>query len=165
MSLLLLFDGRDTAYVPASDINVYTRRTIHVQFTNEVVVDSTYYDPNNYTVSLVEGTGPVEVVSVLPTNETTTLGLVIVTQPMTQGTTYNLAITNMFNREGGNFSLIGDFVYRDTKSDSSLRSVPKHFDKRETSLIASLVTAITISDDVIGGSRNDILVVEGEIFT
>ena len=163
MSLLLLFDGRDTAFVPASDINVYTRRTIHIQFTNEVVTNSTYYDPNNYTISLIDGEGPVEVISILSTNEKATLGLVIVTQPMTAGSTYSLAITNMFNREGGNFSLVGDFIYRDTKSDSTLRSIPKHFDKRATSLIASLVTAIGITDDVIGGSRNDTLVVSGEL--
>lgn len=163
MSLLLLFDSDSDGFIPATDINVYTRRTVHVQFTDEVVTDSAYYDPNNYTISLVAGEGPVEVLSVLPTNETTTLGLIIVTQPMTNGSTYNLSITNITNREGTNSSLSGDFIYRDTKSDSALRSVPKHFDRRATSIVATLVTAISIADDVIGGSRDDTLVIIGGI--
>lgn len=160
MSLLLLFDTKGDVSVPVSDINVFTRRTIRVEFTDEVVVDSRYYDVSNYTLSVVDGEGPVEVVSVLPTNESATLELILVTQPMTVGTTYSLVIDELANREGATFGVTGAFIYRDTKSDSALRSIPKHIDKRPTSLVATLLTAIGVQDDIIGGSRSDTLVVE-----
>lgn len=160
MSLLLLFAKSGDIDVPVSDIDVYTSRSVRAIFTDEVVTDSRYYDVNNYTLTLIEGSGPVEIVSILPTNETSTLELVLVTQPMTAGSTYQLAIEELANREGSTFGVFGQYIYRDTKSDSGLRSIPKHFDKRPTSLIATMTTAIGVSDDLIGGSRNDTLVVE-----
>lgn len=160
MTLLILFDGDADVSIPVSDINVLTRKTILVQFTDEIVTDSRYYDVDNYSLSVVEGTGPVEVVSVLPTNDKATLELILVTQPMTAGTTYSLTIDEFANREGTTFGMTGNFIYRDTKSDSGLRSVPKHFDKRPTSIIAAVITAISINDDIIGGSRSDTLSVE-----
>jgi hypothetical protein len=160
MSLLLLFAKSGDIDLPVSDIDVYTSRTIRAIFTDEVVTDSRYYDVNNYTLTLIEGSGPVEIISVLSTNETATLELVLVTQPMTAGSTYQLEIEELANREGSTFGVFGQYIYRDTKSDSGLRSVPKHFDKRPTSLIATMITAIGVSDDLIGGSRNDTLTVE-----
>jgi hypothetical protein len=159
MTLLILFDGGEAA-LPVSDINVLTKKSIRVQFTDEIVTDSRYYDVNNYSIAVVEGTGPVEVLSVLPTNETASLELILVTQPMTHGTTYSLTIDEFVDRSGNEFSLVGGFIYRDTKSDSALRSIPRHFDNRPASIIAAFVTAISINDDIIGGSRSDTLVVE-----
>lgn len=160
MTLLILLGGEPQLDALVSDIEVYTRRTVRIKFTDEVVVNDAYNDINNYDISIVEGTGPVEVVSVLSTNESTTLELILVTQPMTAGTTYSLAVTQLFRRGGTTFNLVGSFIYRDTKTDSALRSIPKHFDKRETSLIATLLTAIGRQDDLLGGSRNDILTIE-----
>jgi hypothetical protein len=79
---------------------------------------------------------------------------------MTAGSTYQLEIEELANREGSTFGVFGQYIYRDTKSDSGLRSIPKHFDKRPSSLIATMTTAIGVSDDAIGGSRNDTLTVE-----
>jgi len=161
MSLLLLFDGGDGSEVPVSDLDVLTRKAIQVTFTDEIVTDSSYYDVSNYSISLVDGEGPVEVKSVLPTNGTSALELVLLTQSMTLGSTYQLTANNLKDRNGATISFSGQFIYRDTKVDSALRSIPKHFDKRPTSILFSLMAAIGEQDDIIGGSRSDRLVVEG----
>jgi len=161
MSLLLLFDKDGSSDVPVSDLDVLTRKTLRVAFTDEIVTNDSYFDVSNYSITLVDGSGPVEVVSVLPVNGTSSLELVLVTQPMTLGTTYQLTANNLNDRNGATISFSGQYIYRDTKVDSALRSVPKHFDKRATSLIHSLLAAIGKQDDIIGGSRSDRLVVEG----
>ena len=93
-------------------------------------------------------------------NGTSSLELVLITQPMTLGSTYQLTANNLNDRNGATISFSGQFIYRDTKVDSALRSIPKHFDKRPTSILFSLMAAIGEQDDIIGGSRSDRLVVE-----
>lgn len=161
MSLLLLFAGSSDVSVPVSDLDVLTRKTILVEFTDEMVTDDAYYDVDTYTLEVIDGEGPVEVVGVLPVNGTSSLELVLITQAMTHGTTYQLTTGNLKDRNGSSISFIGQFIYRDTKVDSALRSIPKHFDKRPTSITFSLLAAIGKQDDIIGGSRSDRLVVEG----
>ena len=161
MSLLLLFDKAGSSEVPVSDLDVLTRKALRVEFTDEIVTNDNYYDVSNYALELVEGSGPVEIVSVLPVNGTSSLELVLITQPMTLGTTYQLTANNLNDRNGSTISFSGQFIYSDTKVDSTLRSIPKHFDKRATSIVHSLLAAIGKQDDIIGGSRSDRLVVEG----
>jgi hypothetical protein len=36
-----------------------------------------------------------------------------------------------------------------------LKSMPSHFDMRPESLVRNLITAISLQDDIIGGSRRD----------
>jgi len=158
MSLLILFEGQagpPVAAINVLDINVYSKKLVRILFDDEVIVNDTYNDPSNYSISVVDGSGPVEVVGVLPTNETTSLEVILITQPMTPGTKYSISITELSNRSGITFSVLGLYYARDTKVDSILRSIPSHFDKRPTSILASILTAIAINDDIIGGSRND----------
>lgn len=161
MSLLLLFDGGDGSEVPVSDLDVLTRKAIQVTFTDEIVTNDNYYNVDNYSIALIDGSGPVEIKGVLPVNGTSSLELVLITQPMTLGSTYQLTANNLNDRNGATISFSGQFIYRDTKVDSALRSIPKHFDKRPTSILFSLMAAIGEQDDIIGGSRSDRLVVEG----
>lgn len=161
MSLLLLFDKSGSSEVPVSDLDALTRKTLRIEFTDEVVTDDAYYDVSNYAIELIDGSGPIEIKSVLPVNGTSTLELVLITQPMTLGSTYQLTANNLKNRNGSTISFSGQYIYRDTKVDSSLRSIPKHFDKRATSIMFSVLAAIGKQDDIIGGSRSDRLVVEG----
>jgi hypothetical protein len=160
MSLLLLFAHSGSSDVPVSDLDPLTRKTILVTFTDEIVTNDNYHDVSNYTLELVDGPGPVEIVDVLPVNGTSTLELVLVTQPMTLGTTYQLTANNLNDRNGATISFSGQFIYRDTKVDSALRSIPKHFDRRAVSIMHSIMAAIGKQDDLIGGSRSDRLVVE-----
>lgn len=158
MTLLILFDGQQgppVAAINVVDITVYSKRLVRILFDDEVIVNDTYNDPTNYSIGVVEGTGPVEVVGVLPTNLSASLEVILITQPMTSGTTYQVSVTSLSTRNGIDFSVLGNYISRDTKTDSALRSIPKHFDRRPTSLLSSLITAIGINDDIIGGSRSD----------
>lgn len=161
MSLLLLFDKDGSSEVPVSDLDVLTRKAIQVTFTDEIVTNDNYYNAANYSIALIDGSGPVEIRDVLPVNGTSSLELVLITQPMTLGSTYQLTANDLNDRNGATISFSGQFIYRDTKVDSALRSIPKHFDKRATSITHSLLAAIGKQDDIIGGSRSDRLVVEG----
>jgi hypothetical protein len=161
MSLLILFDTEGEAPPPILttvgivDINVYSKVLVHVEFNDEVIVNDLYNDPSNYSISVVEGEGPVEVVGILHNNKSSSLDVILITQPMTFGTTYSVAVTELSARDGTPQSFTGSYVSRNTKTDSLLRSIPKHFDKRPTSLLSALLLAMGISDDIIGGSRND----------
>ena len=142
MSLLILFDGGGGGPpgipINVTDINVLSRRLVHIVFDDEVIVNDAYNDPDNYAISVVEGVGPIEVARVLPINTAASLDIILVTQPMTLGTTYQVTGGDFQTRNGVDFSIQGNYVSRDTKIDSALRSIPKHFDKRPESLISSL---------------------------
>lgn len=156
MSLLILFDGGEPGTpINIIDIDVLSTRLVRIEFDDEVVVDDNYNNPNNYSISVVEGSGPVEIDRVLAVNTDTSLDIILVTQPMTHGTTYKVSATDLSTRTGDIFALEGDYESRDTKVDSSLRSIPKHFDKRPESLLTSVLIATGRSDDIIGGSRSD----------
>jgi hypothetical protein len=167
MSLIVLFDsdgvgGGTIPTISILDINVYANNLVRILFDDEFVTDVGYNDPTNYTISVASGTGPVEVLSVLPTNKNAALEVVLVTQPMTAGTVYTLDVGLLTSRAynsgtgtGYTYSFSGLFEARYTKLDSSLRSIPKHFDKRPESILHTLLTATSISDDLIGGSRSD----------
>lgn len=159
MSLLILFGGGG---VPPElqfvDVDVLSRRLILLKLQDEVVVNADYFDINNYTISVVEGTGPVEIVRILPFKDGSrvTRDIIIETQPMTYGVTYSISINAVYNRTG--VALIANDIKIDsrfTKVDSILRSIPKHYDKRPTSNLAGVMLAIGRQDDLIGGSRDD----------
>lgn len=158
MSLLILFDGAPgppVSPINVTDINIISKRLVRITFDDEVVVDDSYNDPTNYAISVVNGSGPVEIVGVLPTNQNASLDVILITQPMTETTKYAISFTQLFSRSGVSFSLIGNFIARETKTDSILRSIPQHYDKRPISNLSAILTAISISDDLIGGSRKD----------
>lgn len=159
MSLLVLFDTGDGSSEAAElnilDINVYAKNLIHISFEDEIVVNDLYNDPANYSLSPYPGGGSLEVLSVLQTNGTSSLELILVTQPMTAGTTYQLDITEVVDRNNFGFAFSALFDARYTKLDSALRSIPAHYDKRSSSLLHALLTAVSTSDDIIGGSRSD----------
>jgi hypothetical protein len=167
MSLLILFDTDQEVTPPIPpvipppvvvDINVYSRILLHVEFSDEIIVNDLYNDPSNYSISVVDGTGEIEVVGVLQTNQNASLDVILITQPMNLGTTYSVSATELQDRNNNKFSIVGNFISRNTKVDSLLRSIPKHFDKRPTSILSALLIAIGVSDDIIGGSRDDSIV-------
>lgn len=120
-----------------------------------VVVDSAYYSLDNYAIGVTSGTGPVRLRRVLETNETVTRNIFLVTDYMTEGTTYSVVFSLLNKRDGTTLSGTYSFTYSTTKTDLGLRSIPGHFDKKPESNIAAIMTAITMSDQDIGGSTLD----------
>lgn len=133
------------------DINPQSNTLVRVLFDDEVVADSAYYSASSYSMS-----GGLEVVGVLNTNQNTSLDVIIVTRGMIVGTTYTVTIDGLHARDGSEATGVsGDFIARSTKLDSILRSIPAHYDKRNVSNIHAILSAISSSDDLIGGSRSD----------
>lgn len=162
MSLLILLgEEGDPVEIPALsllDVDVLSRRLIRLELQDEVVINDDYFDTSNYAVNVFSGVGPVEIVRIIPfqNGSKVTREIIIETQPMTYGTTYEVNITSATNRAGQSLSVSGlKFDSRYTKGDSILRSIPKHYDKRSTSNLAWVMLAIGRQDDLIGGSRDD----------
>ena len=137
------------------NIDIYSNRLVRFLFDDEILVNDAYNDPTNYRVQVINGSGPVEVVGVLPINKNTSLDVILITQPLTAGTTYVATAISLTDRNDVSALYFGNFIARVTKIDSVLRSIPKHFDKRSTSLLSSMLQAVGKSDDTIGGSRKD----------
>lgn len=158
MSLLILFDADGATSIAAInvvDINVLTKRLVRIEFDDEVVVNDNYNDVNNYSINVVSGSGDVRVVGVLPINTDTSLDLILITDPMTPDTRYEVSIDSLQTRDGLDFSVLGEYVARVTKGDSILRSIPQHYDRRSTSNLHKILMAMSSEDDLIGGSRSE----------
>lgn len=159
MSLLILLDGGGgVVSLELVDVDVLSRRLIRVELQDEVVINDDYFDTSNYAVSVVSGSGPVEITRILPFTDGSKVSryIIIETQPMTYGTTYSVELVSVTNRAGVSLSATPKkFDARYTKGDSILRSIPKHYDKRPTSNLAGVMLAIGRQDDLIGGSRDD----------
>lgn len=141
--------------VDATSIDIQSRNSILVRFPDDVVINDSYMNPANYSVTLTQGVGQVTVRRVLRPKGTTAQSIVLVTDVMTKGSTYEVRATGLNNRVGISATADGFIVARDTKTDSVLRSFPKHYDKTNQSNLFGALAAISASDDVIGGARSD----------
>jgi hypothetical protein len=152
-----------------SSIVVIARDMLMVTFRESLIVDSAYLDAASYTITAVtDGAAAIQITNVLmqfdedenPKFSSTPYLFLQVTQP-TLGAVYNIDIvtpTSLRYVDGTSPAAavtVRKFQSRYTKTDQTLRSIPKHFDKRVTAEIRTLLTAISLSDDLIGGSRRD----------
>lgn len=153
MSILFTFSVEEAPYVdPLAD------DMVRIIFDSEIVADSAALNPENYTISLVDGGG--EAVSVrrvlLPTNSRTTSEVILVVDKPTHGTHYRVSATGLKGRDGSPVGGTSDFIGRRTKTEEMLRSIPNHYNTGADSIIRAVVTALGIEDDYIGGSRSDL---------
>lgn len=159
MSLLILFDGQPSVAPPSAinitDINILTKRLVRITFDDEIIVNDNYNAVSNYSINVLQGSGAVEVVGVLPINTDTSLDLILITYPMTSDTRYEVSIDSLQTRDGLDFSVLGEYVARVTKGDSILRSIPQHYDTRPESNLHQILLAMGQQDDLIGGSRSE----------
>lgn len=122
-----------------------------------IVVDAAYNDPANYNISVVSGPGQgVSVRRVLPTNDDTTSEIILIMDKVSRGTTYEVSIGAALRSSLGQ-SVVGtaQFVGRRTKTENMIRSLPAHFNTHPESIVRSIVTAIGLADETIGGSQDD----------
>lgn len=123
---------------------------------NTVVVNDNFRDVNNYSISIVEGTGAISVRAVIiPKNKLTTNQIILEVDRPTKGTTYEVSINNLDTTDGLGVTGSAAFIGRRTKLESMLKSLAQHWDKRPNSVIRNFLAAISIEDDRIGGSRLD----------
>src|SRR5690606_35330056 len=144
------------------EVDVLSQLIILIKWADEDVLDDAYYDVDNYELMVVDGVGEARVLRVLNvTKGNTALHTAIITDRMTYGVRYRINVKGIHGRSGLTGEGSSEFISRATKTDSILRSLPNHFDKRPESTIANILLAISRQDDLIGGSRKDTFVAEG----
>jgi len=117
-----------------------------------VVVDDAYNEPTNYTVTPAGG-GTLNVRQVLPVNTKITTEIILVIDRAIKGQTYTVSVSsNVRGTQGQTVEGSAEFVSRRTKIETLLRGMPAHYDTMPGSNIRSVLTAIGLSDDLIGGS-------------
>lgn len=128
-------------------------------FDRSVVIDSSLLSVENYTLEVVSATGSsIRVRKIIPpTDGLVTQSVILYVDQPTKGARYRLTSTNLRDRAGTKFGQVIDFIGRRTKLEGMLRSLPQHWDKRPDSVFRSILSAVSIEDDRIGGSRSDSL--------
>ena len=136
---------------------------IRLNLDTPVRVDSTYLNPANYVIQSHVGSPipPVQVIVdlVLPLEDDSNLTKIVYlhTSSHASGAEYEANYVQFFDAYGvvvppGDFC---PYQARITKTGQMLKSLPQHFDRRVDALIRNLITAVSLEDDVIGGSRSD----------
>lgn len=150
--------------VDVADINIITPTLVKITYTTEMVLNPAYFDVLNYHV-VVENTldtdaSPRRVLQLYKVNseEKTLVSNItmLVTDPLTEGSRYTFTVEGLTSRGGVELSStpISRTMVR-TKTQTVFRSLPDHFDKRPTSKIAAILTAISMSDGLIGDSKRE----------
>jgi len=130
---------------------------IRITFAKEVLVDARSANPAAYEVTLVGGSGPALTVRevLLPKTARTSRYVILVVDKPLYGTHYRVTVTGIYGRDGAPIGGTSDFIGRRTKAADMVRGIPSHFSKKPESLIRTILTAIGIEDETIGGSRSD----------
>lgn len=140
------------------NVDVVSSRIIGIRTSTDVIVNSGYYDLNNYSIEPVAGSEPIIIRRVIQTKESTTKVILLVTDNLTRGNRYNVGVSGLLARGGFTVNDTGELIVRKTKTDLLFDSIPSHFDKRPESVLSSLLIAMGAQDELIGGSRKDSIV-------
>lgn len=150
--------------IQVTTVRFITPTYIRLHLNTQVIATGNYLDPENYTIALrsdspVAGDA-VRVVRVFaPTQDVLIADYVYLeTTPHTNGAFYEVNYTELQTLDGVSgfgVNLKMPYQSRVTKTMSSLKNVPSHFDKRLDALLHAVVSAISLQDDTIGGSRSD----------
>lgn len=157
-----------SADVDVTDIDIITPTLVKITYTTEMVLNPSYFDIDNYAIQFYDSANtdanPRRVLQLYQENSEKTalvhLTTMLVTDPLTEGQRYTFTVNGLVSRGGVVLSStpMSRTVVR-TKTQTILRTFPDHFDKRPESKIASILAAIGISDDLIGGSKREELII------
>lgn len=149
--------------VQIGTVRFITPTYIRLALNTQVIVNASYKNAANYAANVNNATvipgNPVNIVRVIPPAQDVLVAdyVYLETTPFTDGAVYNITFLSLDTLDGVSASLGFSRAVqaRVTKTMLMLKSLPSHFDKRVDSLLHALVSAISIQDDIIGGSRND----------
>jgi hypothetical protein len=147
--------GIDRVFVVSTDV-------IKVIFNSTVAVTSSLIDISNYSITSLTGGATVDVEGVLPfsdTTKTTTSVFLRISRPsFDQSYQLTTVASALFTPDGNDvFSMTANWVHVPTKVDSVVNSLAEMYNARSRSNIRSIVEAISISDEEIGGSQRTLL--------
>lgn len=136
---------------------------IRINLSEPARLDAAYLSPASYQISLRSDSPkvgePISVQAVIPpTGDLVVFPYVYLkTSRHTLGAYYEVTILGSLVNSGGGSLPVAPAAYaaRITKTMNMLKSLPSHFDRREDSLVRNIITAISLQDDILGGSRSD----------
>lgn len=135
-------------------VDILSNDMVRILFEETIVVNSSYSDVSNYTITS-EDSSVLRIRRVLVPTTTTTNTILLVTDTIPVGVRFTVEIDNLSADNGTSLAGISDFIARRTKTQSILQGLPNFLDTRPESVIRHLAIAIGESDDLIGGSRSD----------
>jgi hypothetical protein len=137
-----------------SDIFVVAKNVIMVTFSDNVVANSDLFYVGNYNLVNVSGGAPPVILSVLPTYSRVTNKVFFKLFNLVSGNLYRFEVLNeKIRTSAGHFLPASSFEWwmRHTKVDMGLSTIPSTFNKESGSTVRSLIEAIMMSDEKIGG--------------
>ncbi len=153
--LLLAYPLGGCADLSITSIELVSSTLVKLVYSVDVLVNDSYYDISNYivtgTAATVKEVMPVYSTASIesPTASYTLLRL----NPLLPGQSYTFGVTNLVSRYGTSVEADTlDIVAHSTKTDSALNILPSHFNKTPGSVVYSILSAITRSDEIIGGA-------------
>lgn len=144
-------------------VRFITPTYIRLQLNTQVIVNDGYKQASNYTAVVRSDTpipgNAVSITRVIPPAQDVLIAdyVYLETTTFSDGAYYDISFASLDTLDGVpamNGSTCATQA-RVTKTMLMLKSLPSHFDKRLDSLLHALVSAISLQDDTIGGSRND----------
>lgn len=147
-------------------VEIVTPSLLRFTFSKEVLVDSNFLNPDNYVIRLFNtSTTDANIRRVLTpyvsngdTPALTSLFAMVVVDSLTIGSRYTFAVNNVTNRSGT--AIVPTFTHRyarRTKTQSASTSLSSGYDLRNESTTFNILAAISRSDDLIGGTEEEIL--------
>ena len=147
-------------------VEIVTPSLLRFTFSKDVLVNATFLNPSNYTIrnfnTSTTDANPRKVLSpFIGTGDTpalTSLYSMVTTDPLTIGSRYTFTVNNITNRTG--VAIVPTFTHRyarRTKTQSAVKSLSSGYDLRSDSTAFNILAAISRSDDLIGGTEEEIL--------
>ena len=139
-----------------TDIDTPARDLIQITFSVEFVVNTAYFNTDNYAIIDVASGKQLYVRKVLkPFNSVVSSRILLFLDKHTAGTEYQITIKSLIRRDGAVLDpTSGLFIARDAKANSMLAALPDHFNSDpKTSVLRQVLQAMSESDDKIGCLR------------
>jgi hypothetical protein len=147
-------DVEDPLILEIDQLFVVAKNVIKLTFNTSLAVTRSLLDPTTYSISSM-GSTPVSTKSVLPIEDSTTTVVFLELAPTAAfGASYQLSIAEgaVFDSAGEIFQALAvSWVHHRTKTDSVVASLAGMYNTNLESNLRTILQAITISDEEIGG--------------
>lgn len=145
-----------TLFAEVTEVDIIGEKLISVTFDRMMKNGTQLKLKTNYTVT-PSGTGNTVVVEgILSGTEVQTNSVILVVTRMTVGETYTVEANNVFSAAGEIIDITKNsstLVSRLTKHDFIHGDKPSMYDKSPDSILSSILAAISLEDDKIGGNK------------
>lgn len=145
-----------TVDLAITEVDVVAADMLIIYFNKDAKNNAALANPGNYSVVPVAGGQPVNVLSVQTGNEIRTRYITLHITPFTVGEDYTVTAVNLKAADGTDITpggSVSEFTGRQTKTDLAIAYRGNILSRDPNSIIRNILTAISLEDDRIGGSR------------